>query len=158
MLQRLEAADLLAELLAQLDIGERDIERGLGGAEKLGGGAELQQFLHFVRNGSSLRALRDDLIGGDSTAVKGSSLDVEPSTFCAVAIHTPLAVRGTRHKAIVLPSFAVTRNASAALANGTKDNEPERLSPSRRGLPARRHSSARAAAQPAPRASIASRR
>ena len=101
VLQRLEAADRLAELLAQLDVAERHVERASRNAEQLGGGAEHQQLLHrrTIAGGRFARARRSRR-SRPQRAENVSVLDVEPSTFGVVAMPSPAASRGTRHSTV----------------------------------------------------------
>ena len=70
VLQHLEAADRLAELLAQLDVVERDIERCGRQADKLDRGAEHQEFLHARSQLSRLGPGRDHVLGRDVELVR----------------------------------------------------------------------------------------
>ncbi len=63
VLQHLEAADRLAELLAQLDVVERHIERGGGEADELDRRAEHQELLQLQCQPARLRPGRDHVLG-----------------------------------------------------------------------------------------------
>ena len=71
MLQHLEAADRLAELLAQLDVVERHVERGGGEADELDRRAEHQELLQLQGELARLGSGRDHVLGRDMDLGEG---------------------------------------------------------------------------------------
>jgi len=102
-------------LLAQLDVVERHLVRGLGEAHKLDAGAEHEERAHPVRQRGGLCAARDHVLGRHANVAEH-----QPARGRAVDI----AVRRRAQSGSALGdeaqgAVAATRKASALLANGT---------------------------------------